>query len=186
MNRLLLSLFFIPVVSCRSAESSARPYKDFEFYYAGTFSQVFSIRFTQGDTVYLRQYFASNHYLKGNLLKAHTSYVSTLTPEVRNKLDSSIRHIDFEQYDTSYYDDNLQDGTDYGFYIETDSLSKAIHIYGDDAPNELLYFGRSIVETKNNLPLVKINTPVTFKRAMDWWIPTPKVHIEKFTPPNFE
>jgi hypothetical protein len=188
MNRLLgIILICSLLVSCRSTESSAPPYKDFEFYYAGTWTESFSIRFTLTDSVYLRQHFASYRKLKGDtVFKAYTSYLSTLTPEVRSTLDSFIRHIDFAQYDTSYKDSNLKDGTAYGFYIKTDSLSKTIFIYGDNAPDELLNFGIWLSETKNKLHVVKLDTLISFKHALDWVLPPPILDSIKFTPPKFE
>ena len=87
-------------------------------------------------------------------------------------------------YDTVYVDSGLQDDVTYNLYIRSDSLVKTIHIYGDKAPYELLYFGEWLASVKNTqLQFVETDMPIAFDYATDVIPPPLKVDSPKFTPP---
>jgi hypothetical protein len=155
-------------------------------YYSDTWSQAFSIQITKSDTVYLRQHFTSHRFKNGDsILKENTSYISALTSAAQITLDSFLQHFDLAQFDTAYVDDGLQDGVSYGFYIHTDSLEKTVYVYGENAPKELLLFGRWVAALKDEqLQFVEIDTAISFKHADDWLPPPIQVDLRKFTPPK--
>lgn len=175
------------MISCKRPEQKERPFTAFEFYHDNTWTTAFSIRFTQSDTVYIRQHFASMRYsATDTAIKTNTSYVGMLSEQEKESFDSLIRGIDFSKYDTSYRHDGLEDGSTFRFYIQQDSLSKIVHIYGDSAPTELLRFGQYIDDMKNDLKLIEVDSLITFQHAYNRLPPPVDVDIKKFTPPRIE
>lgn len=99
-----------------------KSFQAFDFTYNDVFSTCFSIKFLQSDTALIRQHFASSF---SDNLKSETSYYALLSKSDRVTLDSFINVIPFDKYDTSYYQD-YQDGIDYQFYIQKDTIKKCI------------------------------------------------------------
>ena len=113
-------------------------FDSFDFTYNNVFSNCFSIKFTQGDTVYIKRHFVAS--LEDSAY-AKASYYALLSKYQTNKLDSFIRAIDFSAYDSSYLDGS-QDGLTYQFYIRRDTIVKTIFVHSRQAPGQLLRFGR--------------------------------------------
>jgi hypothetical protein len=148
-------------MSCDNSKKTLRheSFQSFDFTYDDVFSTCFSIKFLQSDTAFIRQHFASAF---SDNLKSETSYYALLSKADRLTLDSFINTIPFDQYDTSYYED-YQDGIDYQFYIQKDKINKSIRVHSDSVPSVLKEFKNWIVEKKEKLQLLPIDTTIHFE-----------------------
>jgi len=82
------------LVSCAKPKKT-RAFEAFDFSYNDVFSTCFSIKFTQGDTVFIRQHFTN---LDSENLKENTTYYSIVSKEDENTIDSFLHLIDFKKY----------------------------------------------------------------------------------------
>ena len=55
--------------------------------------------------------------------KRNKSYFAILSKQEREKADSFIRALNFNKYDTTYYQ-HYEDGIEYEFYISNDTMQK--------------------------------------------------------------
>jgi hypothetical protein len=180
---LLLSILSLTIFSCDNQKQSGRQklYKSFDFSYNDVFSTCFSIKFTQSDTVFIRQHFASAF---SDTPKSNTTYYAVLKEIEKIKLDSFIKYTSFLNFDTLYYQ-SYEDGLDYQFYIDKDTTRKIIRIHSDSVPLQLETFRRWIVNTKRMLLLHKVDTIINFGSLKDF---LPPIHPDpsKFKTPKFE
>jgi hypothetical protein len=128
----ILALTFIGCDNSKQADN-ALTFKQFDFSYNDFFTTCFSIKFTQGDTVFIRQHLAPAF---SDSLKSDKYYFATLTTADRLKLDSFLRKMRFSVYDTSYYE-SYEDGDYYQFFIANDTIQKSIFVHSDSIPTEL-------------------------------------------------
>lgn len=131
----------------------------FDFTYNDVFSACFSIKFLQSDTAYIRQHFASSF---SDNLKSETSYYTLLSAADRLTLDSFINIMPFDNYDTSYYQD-YQDGIDYQFYIQKDTIKKSIRVHSDSVPSTLTDFKNWIIKRKETFKLYQVDRTIHFE-----------------------
>jgi len=98
---LLVTAFSLTLTSCDNSKPAERVtmFKQFDFSYKDFFSTCFSIKFTQGDTVFIRQHWASAF---ADSLKSNKNYRGILSDPEREKLDSFLTKMKFATYDTSY------------------------------------------------------------------------------------
>lgn len=182
---ILVAAFSLTLIGCDNHKPVDKKilFNQFDFSYNDIFSTCFSIKFTQGDTVYIRQHWASAF---SDSLKSNESYRGILSDLERKKLDSFLTKIKFAKYDTSYYE-SYEDGQYYEFFIKIDSFQKAIFVHSDSIPQELKDFGYWIVETKKKLRPVEIDTTLNFGSSK-YFLPTysPPPGIINFTPPKVE
>jgi hypothetical protein len=169
-------------LSCNNSKLLEKPkvFEAFDFSYNNVFSTCFSIKFTQGDTVFIKQHFAPAF---SDTLKSNQSYYAILADIDRARLDSFITKTNFTKLDTSYYQD-YQDGEEYQFFIYKDFAKKIVYIHSDSIPDELKSFGYWIVDLKKNLKLFKIDTAVIFGSVTNFLQPTVPAPPIKFTRPK--
>ena len=107
---LSLAIIILTIISCDNSKQidKRQTFKQFDFSYNDFFTTCFSIKFTQGDTVFIRQHWASI----SDTLKRNQNYFAILTDTERQKLDSFLDKAKFTSYDTSYYQ-SYQDGDYY-------------------------------------------------------------------------
>ena len=137
----------LTLLSCdNSRVGKLRVFNQFDFSYNNTFTTCFSIKFTQGDTVFIKEHFAS----MADSLEDDNNYFAILSGKERQKLDSFLNKMKFETYDTSYFQ-SYEDGAYCQFYFANDTLQKVVFIHSDNVPAELKEFSNWIVATKKNL-----------------------------------
>ena len=145
---LSLAIIILTIIGCDNSKQidKRQRFKQFDFSYNDFFTTCFSIKFTKGDTVFIRQHWAS----MSDTLKPNQNYFAVLTDTERQKLDSFLDKAKFASYDTSYYQ-SYEDGDYYQFYIANDTIQKTVFVHSDSIPTELKEFGYWIVTTKKNL-----------------------------------
>ena len=178
----LVAALSLTPTSCENSKSGDKNimFNQFDFSYNDFFSTCFSIKFTQGDTVFIRQHWASAF---SDSLKSNKNYRAILSDPERERLDSFLTKMKFATYDASYYE-SYQDGHYYEFFINMDTLHKTIFVHSDSIPNELKDFGYWIVATKKKLTLVEIDTTLEFGSLKYFLPPSVQPPPIKFTPPK--
>jgi hypothetical protein len=179
-----LAIIALTIFGCDNSKQieKRKRFKQFDFSYNNLFATCFSIKFTQGDTVFIRQHFAPI----SDTLKRNQNYFAILTDTERQKLDSFLDKAKFASYDTSYYQ-SYEDGDYYQFYIANDTMQKTIFVHSDSIPTELKEFGYWIVATKKNLKHYLAVTTTEFG-SLKYFLPPvvdPPPTI-KFKPPKVE
>lgn len=142
------SVLSLILISCDNSKKAGRPknFNAFDFSYNDFFTTCFSIKFTQGDSVFIRQHFAPAFL---DTIKSNKSYFAILSDMERQRLDSFLNKMRFISDDTSYYE-SYEDGDYYQFYIDKDSIQRTIFVHSYSAPIELKDFGYWIVATKKS------------------------------------
>lgn len=180
----LFTVFAIALFSCKNSKQpdKTQSFKQFDFSYNDFFTTCFSIKFTRGDTVFMRQHFAPF----ADTLKSDENYFAILNEAERQKLDSFLNRMNFTTYDTSYYE-SFEDGEYYQFYIVNDSMQKTVFIHSDSIPIELKEFGYWIVSIKKNLQYHLADTTAEYG-SLKYFLPPealPPPTID-FKPPKVE
>ena len=157
----LIVLIGLTVATCNNIENPERKksFNSFDFSYNDVFSTCFSIKFTHSDTVFIKQHFAS---FFSDTPKSKTTYYAMLTQTDKTKLDSFITQSKFGSLDTLYYQ-SYQDGIDYQFYFDNDTIKKLIRVHSDSVPTQLKALKNWILDTKERLQLHQVDTTIDFK-----------------------
>lgn len=182
--RKLLIIFIWTLFSCNNSKPIDKPksFSHFDFSYNDVFSTCFSIKFTQSDSVFIKQHFAP---VSSDTPKNGQSYYAILTEKEKQRLDSFINKINFSKLDTSYFE-SYHDGIEYQFYIDKDSTKKLIYVHSDSLPTDVKTFGFWIADLKKNLKLFKIDTVINFGSVRHFLPPRVPAPTIKFTPPKVE
>jgi len=155
-NSIVSFLICLTLITC-DTKTEQKKFDSFDFSYNDFFTTSFSIKFTHGDTVYIKQHFSfSDSTLETN------NYTSVLSTADRLKLDSFLSIINFNTYDSVYSDKHYQDGEEYKFYLMKDTTTKTIYIHSQKAPKEIEEFGQWIVEVKERLELTRTENKTVF------------------------
>jgi hypothetical protein len=79
MKRQLFIMFILTLlISCAKKE---KDFDSFEYSFGGTFSTLFSIKFTENDTIYLREHWNVSERYGKKFPKAKTNYYAILTKD---------------------------------------------------------------------------------------------------------
>jgi hypothetical protein len=78
------------------------------------------------------------------------------------RLDSFLKENDFKRYDTIYFQNNLQDGGSYKFYLTKDSAINWVFIYGHEGPKSLYDFAKWLDNLKDRQTFYPIDTTIDF------------------------
>jgi hypothetical protein len=125
------------------------------------------MKFTLGDTVYIKQHFA---FAFSDSLKSGKSYYALIKSSEKYVLDSFLFKTDFKNLDSVYYE-SYADGEEYAFYIENDSINKRIYVHSHSVPISLKEFGSWTIGLKNNLVYFPIDTVINFGSARNFLLP---------------
>ena len=160
----------LTIMGCDNLSKKESVFKEFDFSYGNTFETCFSIKFTQGDTVFIREHWTSEYDTK---LKSKTNYVSIIRHTDRITLDSLIKSINFSKFDTVYYED-YADGRQYKYYIKNQHIDKTVYVHSyHNVPSELDSLTHWIYNLKSNLKLKKIDTTLSFGSVGKFLPPPP-------------
>ncbi len=173
MNHKLLSVISILFIfSC-----GKKNYDEFELSYGNTFETDFSLKFTQNDTIYIRENWSRNDINENSPYpKSNTNYYAIISKQQNEKLNQFLKDIDFKKYDTAYHQ-NYVDGSEYKFYIKTPKFQKSVYVHSHNSPKELDSLAYWIVDMKRNLKLLKTNKKLNFKSKI--YLPPPPLEISQ-------
>ena len=169
-------IIFILLVSV-SCSKKEKDFDSFEYSYGGTFSTVFSIQFTNNDTLYLREHWNAGERSDGKKFpKEQTNYFALLTKNQRSELSDLINRIDFGKIKSEYFQD-YEDGSAYQLIIEKEDLKKTIFVHSNSVPKELDSLANWIYNTKENLELKETNKEFDFQSINGILSPAPPPEI---------
>jgi hypothetical protein len=89
-QKIFIICISIFLISCSEKE---KDFDSFEYSFAGTFSTVYSIKFTDSDTVFMREHWNSGRYENGKFPKERTNYFALLNIQQRNELSELLQKI---------------------------------------------------------------------------------------------
>jgi hypothetical protein len=175
-KQVFIILILTILVSCSKNE---KDFDSFEYSFGGTFSTLYSIKFTENDTVFLREHWnTSEIYGNEKIPKAKTNYYAILTKKQRNKLSELLSKIDFTKIRSEYFED-YSDGSSYQFVIKKDTLKKNVFVHSHKVPKELDSLSKWICITKKKLKLTETNKKLQFESIRGVMPPPPPPPIEK-------
>jgi hypothetical protein len=182
---LYILFIFLLFFSCNKSGKSEdfQTFKTLDFSYDDVFNTCFSIKFSQSDTIIIRQHFTSS--VSSDTLINNQNYYALLTAKDREKLDSFIVNIDFYRLDTSYFE-NYEDGQTYQFYIEKDALQKTIYVHSHSIATNVKEFANWIVSFKKGLKLYSSDKTSEFGSLRHFLPPEVTFSQKKFLPPKEE
>ena len=142
-------LFFITsitflILGCKNSTQSVSKKASIklDFAYALPVQLIFySLKFTSGDTVYIKEHFQP---------QTDTSSYAILNKEERLKIDSIIMNMNLSALDTRY-DSHVIDGEEYKLNISKNDTLKEIFIHESEVPGELSSLIDYITELKTKL-----------------------------------
>lgn len=167
-QKIFIIFISIFLISCSEKE---KDFDSFEYSYGGTFSTLFSIKFTDNDTVFMREHWNSGRYENGKFPKAKTNYFALLTIQQRNELSSILKKINFKKIDSEYFE-NYSDGSAFQLIIRKENFEKKVFVHSHKIPKELDSLASWINYTKINLKLTEINRELEF-RSIEGILPPP-------------
>ena len=156
------------LVSCWEKE---KDFDYFEYSFTGTFSTVFSIKFTANDTVFLREHWNSGRNENDKFPKQRTNYFAILNSIQRIELSELLQKINFKIIDSEYVED-YSDGSSFQLIIRKENFEKKIYVHSHKIPKELDSLSSWINYNKTKLKLTEINKEVEFK-SIEGLLPPP-------------
>lgn len=151
MKRLISVIVLFIFFGCKKEEKNDFPFDSFIFSYAGE-NYDNSIKFTKSDTVFLQRRFPS----------PKENFYAIINNEEKIKLNKFLQTINFKKFDSIYFQERLQDGTSYLINISKNGKNQMIHIYGDNAPEELYNFIDSLGKFKPKLKFLPTKKIIDF------------------------
>lgn len=144
-NVTIIAFISLFLFSCTKKENTI-DLLDYSF--SGTFSQVYSLKINQTDTVYIHQEWMG-YRLKNGISdpKDKTNYYAILNKKEKEKLFNYIEKVNLFKYKSEYSLEHIIDGSTYIIDITKDNKNKMISVYGGGAPKEI----DSIAILVNNL-----------------------------------
>ena len=128
---IFISLFFL------SCTEKKKVFDSFDYTFSGSFSEDYSVKLTQSDTVYIVYHWIGRSFNDSNSRpKENTNYYGVLNSEERIKLFNYIEKVNLFKYKSEYFE-NYFDGSCYGINIKKDSKSKTVFIHSHKAPKEI-------------------------------------------------
>ncbi|MNX54780.1 hypothetical protein D3C86_855230 [compost metagenome] len=169
-RQLLIITLFVLLNSCSKKE---KDFDSFEYSYSGTFSTVFSIKFTENDTIFLREHWNAGERSDNiKFPKAEKNYFAILTKEQRNQLGDLLKKIDLKKINSHYFE-NYADGDAYQLIIKKDTMKKTVFVHSYNVPKELDTLSNWIYKTKENLKLIETNRKLYFRSLKELLPPPP-------------
>jgi hypothetical protein len=149
----LIFLFIVITIGCdkKNQQKKLNSFDNFVFTNSELYSD-YSIKFTNSDTIFLERRFPKPKELSYSIIQR----------EEIEKLDSFLKKNDFKRYDTLYFQNNLQDGASYKFYLTKDTVISWVLIYGNEAPRPLYDFAKWLDNLKNQQTFYQIDTTIDF------------------------
>ncbi|WP_281336530.1 hypothetical protein [Flavobacterium eburneipallidum] len=151
-TKITFIILVLLLISCTKKEdTNSFQFESFTFSYAGL-NHDNSIKFTKSDTVYFQKKYP----------EPKENFYAILKKNERNELNKLIRQLDYKIYDSIYAENNLQDGQSYLLNFSKDKTNKWIFIYGDNAPEKIYAFIKSLGEFKTKLKFIPTKKNINF------------------------
>jgi hypothetical protein len=145
-----------------SCTEKQKGFDSLDFTLGGAFSEIYSLRLTQSDTVYIHQRWVGRSFNDSiSKPKDKTDYYGILDPKERLKLSNYIEKTNLFNYKSEYYEDYL-DGGAYAIAIKKGSKNKIIFVHSSNAPKEIDSIATWINTIKHKLILKETKKHLVF------------------------
>jgi len=166
---IIITLIFLAFISCSERE---KDFDSFEYSYAGTFSTVFSIKFSNSDTLFLREHWNRGGNENFQFPKSKTNYFAILTEQQKNELSSLIHKVNFKEMNSEYFED-YSDGSAFSIIIRKGDFEKKVFVHSHKIPKELDSLSGWIYYTKMKLILTETKEKLEFESVKALLPPPP-------------
>lgn len=125
MNRICLFALTAVIIAC-SPEKKEKEFDAFVYSYAAE-NINYSVKFTDGDTIYFRRRYPN----------PQADYYALFQGAQKDSLLALAGRINFANYDSIYKDETLSDGVAISFYRKKDNKADRIFVHDMQAPPAL-------------------------------------------------
>jgi hypothetical protein len=158
-NLFIIIILNLLLLSCTKKENT---FDIIDFTFGGTFTEIYSIRLTQSDTVYIHQRWFGRRYNDSSFIpKEKTNYYGILDKQEKLKLFGYISKVNLFKYKSEYIEDYV-DGSSYIISINKDFKNKIIFVHSHNAPKEIDSIAALIDKVKHNLKLYETKKQIEF------------------------
>ncbi|KRD11025.1 hypothetical protein ASE21_04700 [Flavobacterium sp. Root901] len=161
-----------------SCDKKEKTFDSLEYSFGGTFSEVYSLKFTDNDTVYVYQEWIAKDFDDSiSDPKSKTQYYGIMNSEEKLKLYNYIEKVNLFKYKSEYYK-NYTDGSCYAISVKKDNKSKTIFAHSHETPKEIDSIAGWINKVKKNLHLKKTKKHLIYKTSDSVFPPPPPPPIK--------
>ncbi|WP_417355685.1 hypothetical protein [Flavobacterium sp.] len=143
MKKIITAFTLLSLLSCGKEEKKTSVDFDMFVFSFTTDAANFSIKFTPGDTVYMKTSPVDYSY-------------SLLTEDKRDSAYAIIKEINFSKYDTMYTNDNIIDGTSFKFYKTKNDTVNWVYVYENETPKELYKAADKLIQLQKGQKWVPV------------------------------
>lgn len=147
MKKIAALLALMLLAGCQKEEKKTEADFDMFVFSFATDAANFSIKFTPGDSIFMKTSPVNYFY-------------SVLTEEKRDSAYSIIKEINFAEYDTVYTNENIVDGASFKFYKVKNDTINWIYVYENKNPKKLYEIADKLIELQKEQRW----TPITGKQ----------------------
>jgi hypothetical protein len=156
---LIISFICLLLLSCNKKENT---FDSLDFTIGGAFSEVYSLRLTQSDTIYIHQRWVGRRLNDSiSVPKEKTDYYGILNQHEKVKLFNYIEKVNLFKYKSEYYEDYL-DGGCYVIALNKGSKNKIIFVHSHNTPKEIDSIAMWINNIKQELKLKETKKKIEF------------------------
>jgi hypothetical protein len=156
MNRsIYLFLLSITLIGCNADSTTRNQIKAIDFFYYNSSPEAFSLKVTQTDSVFLKQYFNDT-----------TTYFALLNKPLKQQYYSLIDATYFNKLDTVYESGDI-DGEEYSFWIKQGAITKQLYVHSMKSPKKLDSLKNLFMKMKSSLSFAPLKSTIDFKENLD-------------------
>lgn len=145
-----------------SCTEKQKAFDSLDFTIGGVFSEIYSLRLTQSDTVYIHQRSVGRSFDDSiSVPKEKTDYYGIINDDEKLKLFSYIEKNNLFKYKSEYYEDYM-DGGAYVMAIKKGAKNKIIFVHSSNAPQEIDSLAMWINNIKHKLKLNETKKQIEF------------------------
>ncbi|WP_281230958.1 hypothetical protein [Flavobacterium gelatinilyticum] len=159
MKQSIIIFISLLLFSCSQKEKA---FDSFEYSFGGTFSELYSLKFTENDTVYVYQEWIRRNFDDSiSQPKSKTQYYGIINLKEKSKLYDYIGRVNLFKYKSEYYEDYL-DGSLYALEIKKNNKTKTILVHSHEVPKELDSISDWIGNIKKQLVLKETEKHINY------------------------
>ncbi|WP_417366379.1 hypothetical protein [Flavobacterium beibuense] len=143
MKKIIVVFTLLSLLSCSKEEKKSSADFDMFVFSFATDAKTFSIKFTPGDTVYMKTSPVDYSY-------------SLLSEKKRDSAYAIIKEIKFAEYETIYTNENIVDGTSFKFYKTKNDTVNWVYVYENKTPKELYKIADKLIQLQTGQKWVPV------------------------------
>lgn len=150
-----------------------------DFTIGGAFSEIYSLRLSQSDTIYVHQRWVGRNVNDSiSIPKEKTNYYGILDSNERLALYNYIEKVNLFKYKSEYYEDYV-DGSAYAISINKGPKNKIIFVHSHKTPKEIDSIAMWINNIKHKLKLSETKKQIEYAASGLVFPPPPPPPLKK-------